>query len=176
MKTSIICATHCWSSSVTCRLACAWRRQWTKLSQSELHSHAILHSTVNVTRVTVVDFLRSGCCEALSLSDTFVALQFVPAQTLLVDELLSTLLVLHRWEESQTQTIGLYRQTVSTEDMLTSTASTLASLKHHSRLLREYHFISCLTMAIMGNSEGCSTPCWRLAATACKRLPHMKIC
>ena len=32
------------------------------------------------------------------------------------------------------------------------------SLKHHSlRLLREYHFIICLTMPIMGNSEGGNT-------------------
>ena len=67
------------------------------------------------------------------------------------------------------------RKAVSTEGMQTSTASTLASLKHHSlRLLREYHFISCLPVPIMGNSEGCSAPCWRLAATSCKRLPYEK--
>ena len=46
-------------------------------------------------------------------------------------------------------------QAVSTEDMVTSTASALAVLKHHSlRLLREYHVISCLTMPISDSSEG----------------------
>ena len=48
----------------------------------------------------------------LSLSDTFVAAQFVPAQTFSVDELFDTLLALHWWEESHTQTIGLCLQTV----------------------------------------------------------------
>ena len=41
-----------------------------------------------------------------------MAAQFVPAQTFSVDELFGTLLVLHWWEESHTQTIGLCRRTV----------------------------------------------------------------
>ena len=48
----------------------------------------------------------------LSLSDTFVAAQFVPAQIFSVDELFDTLLALHWWEESHSPTIGLCLQTV----------------------------------------------------------------
>ena len=48
----------------------------------------------------------------LSRSDTFVAAHVVPAQTFSVDDLFGTLLVLHWWEASHTQTIGLCRQTV----------------------------------------------------------------
>ena len=47
------------------------------------------------------------------------------------------------------------RTAVSTEDMPTSTAFPWAALKYHSlQLLREYHFITCLTMPIIGSSEG----------------------
>ena len=81
---------------------------------------------------------------------------FVPAQTFSIDELFATCHALHWWEESHTQTIvpcvvRPRRKRASTEDVRTSTASTFASLKHHSlQLLREYHLISCLTMPIMG--------------------------
>ena len=61
MKKSIMCGTHWWSSSVTCTLAWVWRRKWVKSPQPELHSRAIFHSTFYVTRMTVVDFLRSDC-------------------------------------------------------------------------------------------------------------------
>ena len=38
--------------------------------------------------------------------------------------------------------------------MQTSTTSALAAFKHHSLLLlREYHFISCLTILIIGSSR-----------------------
>ena len=110
-------------------------------------------------------FHQKRLLRKLSLSDTFV-----PAQTFSVDELFGTRLVLHWWEESHTQTIGLCCQAVQEGSVDRRHA-------HHSlRLLRENHFISCLTMPIMGNSEGCSTLCWRLAATSCKRFPHMKRC
>ena len=88
--------------------------------------------------------------QKLFLSDTFVA-----AQTFSV----VTRLALQWCEESHTQpsvcVVRLCRKAVSTKDMQTSTASAWAALKHHSFwLLREYHFISCLTMPIIGSSEG----------------------
>ena len=57
-------------------------------------------------------FSQKRLLRKLSLSDTFVAAQFVPAQTFSVDELFGTRLALHWSEESHTQTIGLCCQTV----------------------------------------------------------------
>ena len=151
------------------------------VAQPELHSHAILHSTLCVTRVTVVDFLRSGCYgSSPSLTHLWLHNLCLRRPFRLTHSLAHSLH--NTGEKKVTLSLSVHvvrpcRKAVSTEDMQTSTASTLVSLKHHSlRLLREYHFISRLTMPIMGNSEGCSKPCWRLAATSCKRLPHMKRC
>ena len=62
------------------------------------------------------------------------------------------------------------RKPVWTDDMQTSTASALAAFW----LLREFHFISCPTMPIIGSSEGWTAPWRRLAATSCKLWPPLK--
>ena len=115
MKTSIICGIRYWSTSVTCRLACAWRHWWMKFPKPELHSRAISYSTLYVIKATVFNFCRSGCRErSLSLSLSLAHLwfaQFVLAQTFSVHELLGTSLALYWWGESHSPTICLCRQT-----------------------------------------------------------------
>ena len=100
----------------------------------------VLHSQGCISLAT----LQKRLPWKLSLSDTFVAAQFVPAQTFSVDELFDTLLALHWWEKVTVQpSVYVFRpcsKTVSTEGMQTSTASSWASLKHCLRLLHEYHF------------------------------------
>ena len=127
-----------------------------------------------VDKSAVVDFLRSGCWG----SSPFLTHLCLHKPFRLTNSLAHSLHCTGGKKVTLRPSVYVVkpcRKAVSTEDMQTSTASILASLKHHSlRVLREYHFISRLTMPIMGNSESCSKPCWRLAATSCKRLPHMK--
>ena len=104
------------------------------------------------------------------LSDTFVAAQFVLAKTFrLMNSLTDSL--------HCAGVVRSRRNRVSTWVITTFTASTLASLEQHSlRLLREYHFISCLTMSIMGFSEDCSNTLLETGNNILQRLPHFKCC
>ena len=74
-----------------------------------------------------------------------MAAKFVPAQTFSVDELFDTLLALHWWEESHTQTIVLCLQTVQ-ESSVDRRHADLHRFHFglfealQLRLLHEYHF------------------------------------
>ena len=106
-----------------------------------------------MTKVTIVSVFTSDCRG--TLPDTLVAAQFVPAQTFSVDELVDSLHSLCWCEESCRATICLCRQTppkmsVDLGHLDLHRFHSGLYMKHHSlRLLREYHFISCLTMSIM---------------------------
>ena len=103
----------------------------------------------------------------------------MPAQTFFYELFGTLLVVLHWWEESHTQTIGLCRQTVQK-----------SSVDRRHADLHRFHVGLCeapqpqtvaqVALDLMSNDANhgqfrrLSAPCWRLAATSCKRLPHMK--
>ena len=100
------------------------------------------------TTYLLIELQVKGESQKLLLSDTLVA-----AQTFSVDELPVSRLALQWWEVTLKPSVCVVRpcrKVVSTEDMQTSTASALATLQHH----REYQFISCLVMPIIGSSTG----------------------
>ena len=101
-----------------------------------------------------------------------------PVQTFSVYKLFVTHLALHRWEESRTQTIGLCRQTVQK-----------SSIDRRHADLHRFHFghleapqppiVAWVPLHLTSNDANHGqfrrlNSTLTLAATSCKRLPHMK--
>ena len=147
-----------------------------EISTARVHSGAIFHSTLHVTRVAVVDLFRSGC-RGSSPSLTHLRLHNLCLRRpyRLTNSLAHSLCCTGGKKIALGLSVCVVRpcrKAVSAGDMRASATSALRRRGH--QVLREYRFVSCLTMSIMGNSEGCSTLCLRLAATSCKRLPHVQ--
>ena len=132
-----ICGTRCWRSSVTCRLACGMATPVDEVAHSQSCTlMPFLHSTLYVTRVAVVDFLRSGCRgRSPSLTHLWLHNLYLRRPFRLTNSLA------HSWYCTGGNKVTLSlsvcvvrpcRKAVSTEGMQTSTTSTLVSLKHHS--------------------------------------------
>ena len=180
MKTSTTCGIRCWSFSVTWRLACAgdacgrslYSQRCTLMPFCIRFFHVIkLKKVSGMMNMSWLDDMiqKMAAAEAAKSkgrcgrSPSLTHMRFQNFRLRRPIRLTNSLTHALRCTGGKNVTVNHRSVSSDLADRQcrprTSTASTLASLKHYSlRLLREFHFVSCQTEPILVNSEGGTAP------------------